>query len=58
MVKVRGHLWDAPGVEVVWEAAEDGSDAHRPAACAESLITVTTEIGVDTSVRKTKSEKG
>jgi len=57
-VKLTGQLCDAPGVELVREVAADGSEADRPAACAGSLVTVCTEMGVDTSVGKKKTEEG
>jgi len=57
MVKLRGQLCDAPSVEVVGEAAADGSDTDRPAACAKALVTVCTDMGLDTSVGKKKNPK-
>jgi len=58
MVKLRGQLCDAPSVEVVGEAAADGSDTDRPAACAKALVTVCTDMGVDTSVGKKQTRRG
>ena len=57
MVKLRGQLCDAPSVEVVGEGAADGSDTDRPAACAKSLVTVCTDVGVDTSAGKKKPKR-
>jgi len=57
-VKLRGKLCDAPGVELVGEAAADFSDADRPAACARSLEPVSTEMGVDTSVGRKNTAEG
>ena len=52
---LREQLCDAPGVELVGQAAADGSGADQPAACAGSLVTVCTDRGVDTSVGKIKT---
>ena len=57
-MELGGQLCDAPGVELVGEAAADGSDADQPAACAGSLVTVCTDMGGDTSVGKKKPEEG
>jgi len=57
-MKLRGQLYDAPAMKLVGEATADGSDAHRPAACAGSLVAVCTEMGVDTSVGKRKIPRG
>ena len=57
-MKLRGQLYDAPAMKLVGEATADGSDAHRPAACAGSLVAVCTEMGVDTSVGKMQPQEG
>jgi len=57
MVKLRGKLRGAPSVEVVGKATADGSDIDRPPARTKSLVTVCTDMGVDTSVRKKKTEE-
>jgi len=53
-VRIREPLCAAPRVELVGEAAADGSDAGRAAACVRSLATVCRWMALDTSVVKMK----